>query len=371
MWQRIRTLIIKELLAVWRDPKGRFVLLVPPVIQMLIFSYAATQEVKNVRVAVLNQDMGIYARDLVAHFEGSPNFREVVHLGADAEIARAIDSRSVLMVVHIRQDFSRAVSAGEQASVQLILDGRSSNASLILGGYAQQIVNAYNNELSQTRRGPPPAPASVVVARSWFNPNLDALWSTVPSLVGILVALEGLMVTGLSVARERELGTFDQLFVSPLGPGEIVLGKTAAAFLVGMAEGTLMVTVAVFFFHVPLTGSVALLYASMAVYLLAILGIGLFISSLANTQQQAILGTFSFMVPMMLLSGFASPIENMPDWLQYVTLANPVRHFMVIVKGIFLKAMPAGDVLSSLWPLVLIAVATLTGSTRLFRWRAG
>jgi len=369
MWQRIRSLIIKELLAVWRDPKGRFVLLVPPVIQMLIFSYAATQEVKNVRIAVLNQDMGISARDLVARFEGSPNFREVVHLTADADIAKVIDSRSVLMVVHIRQDFSRAVSAGGQASVQLILDGRSSNASLILGGYAQQIVSAYNNELSQTRRGPPPA--SIVVARSWFNPNLDALWSTVPSLVGILVALEGLMVTGLSVARERELGTFDQLLVSPLGPGEIILGKTAAAFLVGMAEGTLMVTVAVFFFHIPLTGSVPLLYASMAVYLLAILGIGLFISSLANTQQQAILGTFSFMVPMMLLSGFASPVENMPDWLQYVTLANPVRHFMVIVKGIFLKAMPAGDVLNSLWPLVLIAAATLTASTRLFRRRAG
>ena len=209
------------------------------------------------------------------------------------------------------------------------------------------------------------------MARSWFNPNLDALWSTVPSLVGILVALEGLMVTGLSVARERELGTFDQLLVSPLGPGEIILGKTAAALpgrhrrgdAHGHGRGVLL--------SHPATGSVALLYASMAVYLLAILGIGLFISSLANTQQQAILGTFSFMVPMMLLSGFASPVENMPDWLQYVTLANPVRHFMVIVKGIFLKAMPAGDVLNSLWPLVLIAAATLTASTRLFRRRAG
>ena len=253
--------------------------------------------------------------------------------------------------------------------MQLILDGRSSNASLILGGYAQQIVSGYNAELRQARPGP--APASVVVSRSWFNPNLDALWSTVPSLVAILVALEGLMVTGLSVARERELGTFDQLLVSPLAPGEIVVGKTAAGFLIGIAEGTLMITVAVFFFQIPFTGSVALLYASMAVYLLAILGIGLFISSLASTQQQAILGTFSFMVPMMLLSGFASPVENMPDWLQYVTLANPVRHFMVIVKGLFLKAMPAGDVLNSLWPLVVIAAATLTASTRLFRRRAG
>ena len=371
MWLRIRSLIIKELLAVSRDPKGRFVLLVPPVIQMLIFSYAATQEVKNVRIAVLNQDMGTYGRDLVARFEGSPNFREVVHLGADAGIARAIDSRSVLMVVHIRQDFSRECRRAAQTSVQLILDGRSSNASMILGGYAQQIINDYNTELSQTRRGPRPPPASLVVARSWFNPNLDALWSTVPSLVAILVALEGLMVTSLSVARERELGTFEQLLVSPLSPGEIIFGKTATGFLVGIAEGTLMVTVAVFFFHIPLTGSVALLYASMAVYLLALLGIGLFISSLANTQQQAILGTFSCMVPMMLLSGFASPVENMPDWLQYVTLANPIRHFMVIVKGIFLKSLPAGDVLRSLWPMVLIAAVTLTASTRLFRRRAG
>ena len=371
MWLRIRSLIIKELLAVWRDPKGRFVLLVPPLIEMLIFAYAATQEVENVRVAVLNQDMGNYARDLVARFEGSPNFREVVHLGAYAEIARTIDSRGALMVVHIQQDFSRAVSAGRKASVQLILDGRSSNASAILGGYAQQIISDYSTELSQTRPGRPARAASVVVARTWFNPNLDALWSTVPSLVGILVALEGLMVTSLSVARERELGTFDQLLVTPLSPGEIILGKTAAGFLVGIAEGTLMVTVAVLFFRIPLTGSVALLYASMAVYLIALLGIGLFISSLAKTQQQAILGAFSFMVPMMLLSGFASPVENMPDWLQYLTLANPVRHFMVIVKGIFLKAMPADDVLNSLWPLMLIAAATLTASTRLFRWRAG
>jgi ABC-2 type transport system permease protein len=371
VWLRIRSLFIKELLAVWRDPKGRVVLLVPPVIQMLVFSYAATQEVKNVRIAVLNEDMGIHARDLVARFEGSPNFREVVHLAADSEITRAIDARSVLMVVHIRQDFSREVAAGRQASVQLILDGRSANSSLILGGYAQQIINAYNAELFQTHRGPLSEPASIVVARSWFNPNLDAIWSTVPSLVGILVALEGLMVTGLSVARERELGTFDQLLVSPLGPAETILGKTAAAFLVGIAEGTLMTSVAVFFFHIPLSGSVALLYASMAVYLLAMLGVGLFISSLANTQQQAILGTFSFMVPMMLLSGFASPIENMPDWLQCATLANPVRHFMVIVKGVFLKALPARDVLASLWPLVLIATVTLTGSTFFFRRRAG
>jgi ABC-2 type transport system permease protein len=367
MWLRIRSLILKELLAIWRDPKGRFILLAPPVIEMLIFAYAATQEVKNVPIAVLNRDMGTYARDLVARFEGSPNFREVRHLRAEPDIARAIDSRSVLLVVQIPEDFSRELAAGRPAAVQLILDGRSANAAQILAGYAEQILDKYNAELAQTRSAP--LPASALVGRVWFNPNLDALWSTVPSLVAILVALEGLMVTGLSVARERELGTFEQLLVSPLSPAEIIIGKTVPAFLVGLAEGTLMVTVAVLFFRIPLTGSVLLLYTSMSVYLLAVIGIGLFISSLARTQQQAILGTFSCMVPMMLLSGFASPVENMPDWLQAVTLANPVRHFIVIVKGVFLKAMPAADVLHSLWPLLVIGLVTLSAATWLFRRR--
>jgi ABC-2 type transport system permease protein len=367
MWSRIGSLIVKEFLSIWRDPKSRFVLLGPPVIEMLIFAYAATQEVKNVRVAVLNQDIGTYARDLVARFEGSPNFREVRHLRSEAQIAQAIDSRDVLLVVHIREDFSRQIAAGQGTTVQLILDGRSSNASQILAGYAEGIIDGYNAELAQARASPPPA--STVVARVWFNPNLDALWSTVPSLVAILVAVEGLMVTALSVARERELGTFEQLLVSPLSPGEIVIGKTVPALIVGLGEGTLVVAVAELFFRVPFTGSLVLLYAAMLVFLLAVIGIGLFISSLSLTQQQAILGTFATMVPMVLLSGFASPVENMPDWMQTATLANPVRHFIVIVKGVFLKGMPMADVLHSLWPLAGIAVATLSAATWLFRRR--
>jgi ABC-2 type transport system permease protein len=368
MWLRILSLIVKELLTIWRDPKARFILLGPPVIEMLIFAYAATQEVKNVSIAVLNEDRGTYARDLVARFEGSPNFHEVRHLSAEPDIAPAIDSRSVLLVVHIRDDFSREVAAGRPATVQLILDGRSANASQILAGYAEGIIDSYNTEVARTRATP--RPASKVVERAWFNPNREALWSTVPSLVAVLVALEGLMITGLSVARERELGTFEQLLVSPLSPGEIIVGKTVPAFLVGIGEGTLMVTMAVFFFRIPLTGSVGLLYAGMSAYLLAVIGIGLFISSLARTQQQAILGTFSFMVPMLLLSGFASPVENMPDWLQTATLANPTRHFIVILKGVFLKAMPAAVLIHSLWPLLVIGLVTLSAATWLFRRRA-
>ncbi|HVV99617.1 MAG TPA: ABC transporter permease [Planctomycetaceae bacterium] len=369
MWARIGYLIVKELLAVWRDPKSRFLLVAPPMIELLVFANAATQEVKNVRIAVLNRDMGVQARDLVARFEGSPNFREVRHIHGEPEIAPLIDSRSVLMVVQIGEDFSRRLAAGRSAPVQFILDGRRSNAAQVLSSYAEQIVAQYNAELSRTYQLTPPA--STVVARIWFNPNFEPRWSTVPSLVVILTALGGLLVTALSVARERELGTFEQLLVSPLSPGEIVMGKTIPAFLIGMAEGSVMVAAAVFVFHIPLEGSLLLLYAGMSAFLLAVIGVGLFVSSLAKTQQQAILGAFSCMVPMTLLSGFASPIENMPEWMQYLTLANPYRYFIVIVKGVFLKSMPAGDVLGNLAPLAVIAAVTLTGSTRLFRRRAG
>jgi ABC-2 type transport system permease protein len=367
VWQRIYTLIAKELLAVWRNRHSRVILIVPPVIQMLVFSFAATQEVKNVRMGVLNRDQGTVSRDLIARFEGSPNFAEVRRFSGPAELARAVDAQQVLIVLDIRSDFSRELAARQVASVQLILDGRRSNAAQIVAGYATDIVDRFNRELTESRRGL--RPPSLVVGRVWFNPNLLATWNSVPSLVAVLTTLMGLVVTALSVARERELGTFDQLLVSPLEPIEIVAGKTIPALLIGLAEGTLMLAVGVFAFRIPFQGSIPVLYASMAVYLVAVVGVGLFISSLARTQQQAYLGTFAFMVPAILLSGFASPIENMPDWLQAVTLLNPARYYVTIVKGLFLKGMTLSMVLQLLWPVALIGMATLTGATLLFRHR--
>jgi ABC-2 type transport system permease protein len=367
MWQRIRTLIVKELLAVWRDPKSRMILIVPPMIQMLVFTFAATQEVKHVRIGVLNRDLGTNARDLIARFEGAPTFTEIRYLDDEKQIERAIDDRSLLMVLHVQSDFSRRLSSGEPASVQLILDGRRSNAAQIVAGYASDIINRYSTELLAGRRGAT-AP-SVVTPRIWFNPNLEGTWNSVPGLVAILTTLMGLVVTALSVARERELGTFEQLLVSPLSPGEIILGKTLPALIIGLAEATGMMAVGVFVFRVPFTGSLPLLYASMVVYLFAVIGVGLFVSSLAKTQQQAILGGFVFMVPAILLSGFASPIENMPPWLQNVTLANPIRYFMVIVKGIFLKDLPARIVFENLWPMAVIGTVTLSTAAWLFRRR--
>jgi ABC-2 type transport system permease protein len=257
--------------------------------------------------------------------------------------------------------------AGHQTTVQLILDGRRSNAAQIVASYAQDILDGYNREVSTTGRGP--QPASSVAPRIWFNPNLVTTWSSVPNIVAILTTVLGLVVTALSVARERELGTFDQLLVSPLGPVEIIIGKTVPALLIGLVEVTGMVLFGVLVIAVPLHGSVAPFYASMLVYLPAVIGVGLFISALSRTQQQAILGAFVFMVPAVLLSGFASSIENMPDWLQWVTLANPVRYFLILVRGLFLKGMPGSEVFHNLWPLAAIAFVTLSAATWLFRRR--
>lgn len=367
MFNRIRFLIVKEFFAILRDPKGRTILIVPPLIQMLIFSFAATQEVKNVPIAILNKDRGNFARDLVAAVAGSPNFSRVIYLESDAAAAQSLAAQQALMVVHIDVDFSRDVAARRPTEVQLLLDGRRANAARIVANYAEVIIQGYQAKV-MAARGDPPQPTTVI-SRVWFNPNLESTWSTVPALVAILSTLMGLMITALSVARERELGTFDQLLVSPLSPTEILIGKSVPALLIGMVEATGMIVVGVFAIGVPFRGSILLLYSSMFVYLLALIGVGLFVSSLAKTQQQAILFAFMFMVPGVLLSGFASPIGNMPDWLQTLTLANPIRHFMVIMKGLFLKNMPAAEVFHNLVPLMIIAVVTLSISSWLFRRR--
>lgn len=367
MLDRVISLIIKELLALVRDRKSRVILIVPPLVQIVVFSFAATEEAKNVRIGVLNRDAGTASRDLIARFEGSRTFTSIDYLASDAQMAHVIDARQALVVLHIPPDFSRDVWAGRPAKVQLVLDGRRSNAAQLVAGYSSAIVADYSTELPRRRSVQPPA--SVVVARTWFNPNLLSTWHSVPSLVAILTTLMGLVVTALSVARERELGTFEQLLVSPLSPTEIIIGKTAPALLVGITEATAMILVGVFAFRIPLHGSLVLLYVSMVVYLFAVIGVGLFISALAKTQQQAILGAFVFMVPAMLLSGFASPVENMPDWLQVISYADPIRYFMVIVKGVFLKDMPFTVAFGYLWPMAVIAVITLSAATWLFRRR--
>ena len=361
------SLIVKELLANWRDRRNRVILLIAPMIQVLVFSFAATQEVKNVPIAVLDQDRSVLSRELISRFDGSPQFSEIIRLANIAEIAPAIDSREALAVLHIGQDFSRRLAARQPAQIQLLLDGRRSNAAQVVQGYAVEIVDRMNAEVSEL--GGVRDPPGLVVARTWFNPNSDTLWSTVPGLFAVLTTSVAMMVSALSVARERELGSFEQLLVSPLTSVEILAGKAASALLIAVAETSTIMLIAMYVLGVPMEGSMLLLYAAMLVYLLSIIGIGLFISALASTQQQAIIGSFMFLAPAILLSGYATPVSNMPDWLQTLTLLNPVRHFVVIAKGSFLKDLPIDVVAAHLWPLALIAAATLSAATWLFRFK--
>ena len=367
MWNRIRALIIKELLATLRDKRARVVLIGPPLVQMFIFSLAATLEVKNVSLGIYNEDGGKPAYELVQRLRGSPTFSGIRYLHSSGEIRDLIDNRQVLAVVHIPEDFSRRLLGGGSTQVQLILDGRSSNTAQIVQGYLSRIVEGFNRDVAVQRGAPPPA--SELITRHWFNPNLEYTWYTVPSLVGLLTMIIGVVITALSVARERELGTFDQLLVSPLTTFEILLGKTVPSLLIAGFDGTLILTIGIFVFRIPFNGSLPALYISMFFFIAAIIGIGLFISALARTQQQAFLGTFAFAVPAVLLSGFATPIDNMPDWLQPVTLLDPLRHFMSVVRGIFLKALPPDFVFANTWPMAVIAVVTLSAAALLFRRR--
>lgn len=367
MLNRIWSLIIKEFLAVWRDKKSRIVLIIPPIVQLFIFAFAATLDVKNVPIGILNRDNGKQGFELAQRFHGSPMFNKIVYLESVEEITPFIDNMRGAMVVSLDEQFSRKLEAGEPAQVQLILDGRKSNTTQIVAGYASSIIQTFNNDF--TANAGIHQQNTVLMIRNWFNPNLLYYWYNIPSLSGILTMLVGLLVTALSVARERELGTFDQLLVSPATTFEILIGKTIPAVIIGMLEGSLIIFVGVFIFKVPFTGSLLLLYCSMFVFILSIVGVGLFISSLSKTQQQAVLGSFLFMSPSVLLSGFATPIENMPTWLQPVTYLVPLRYYLVVAKGIFLKDIPADIVFHHMWPTVFIALFTLTAASWFFKRR--
>jgi len=369
MWSRNRALIAKEFLAVWKDKKSRAVIIGPPLIQLLVFGYGATFDVNHVATAIYNEDPGVAARDLVARFEGSPTFVTVGRITRDSDIARTIDPRRASLVVHIGPTFSRDLRVRQPAKVQLIVDGRESNTALIILGYASRIVAAFNRDWARAHGAALP-PASLVV-RAWFNPNLESRWFIIPGIVALLTLVVTTVVTALSVAREREVGTFDQLLVTPLRPVEILIGKSIPALIIGLAEGTVIIVVGVLWFGVPLRGQIPLLYAGLFLYLLAVIGVGLMISSIARTQQQAILGAFLFIVPAVILSGFATPIANMPPVIQDLTLINPMRYFLVIVRGTFLEGVPAGLVYERLWPMAVIAVATLASADWLFRHRLG
>jgi ABC-2 type transport system permease protein len=366
-WQRIVALAVKELLAVLKDKKSRIVLVVPPILQLVVFGYAATFDVKDIPYAIYNEDRGAPSRELIARITGSPNFHLVTQIDNESRITPMIDNKDVVLVLHFGPRFSSELYNERTAKVQVIIDGRNSNTALIVQGYLQDIVREFNFDWSE-RHGRAPPPARVVV-RPWFNANLESRWFIVPGIVGLLSLVITTMVTSLSVAREREAGTFDQLLVTPLRPLEILIGKSFPGMLIGLFEGTFILTMAVLWFEVPLRGSLGALYFGMFLFILSGVGIGLMISSLAVTQQQGMLGAFLFMVPAVILSGFATPIENMPTAVQWLTLADPLRYFLIILRSVFLEGGTTDMMVDYYWPMVVIAVVTLTFAGWLFRHR--
>ncbi len=367
MWRQVLALIVKELLAVLRDGKSRMVLVGPPLIQLLVFGYAATFDLNNVPVAIYDKDHSQASRDLVARFVGAPAFRLVASLHSDQPIDDLIDSRQVAMVLVIDRRLTRDLLTGHPAPVQVIVDGRNSNTALLIEGYANTILSDFALSWGAAH-GVPPPPA-VLAMRARYNPTLSSRWFVVPGIVALLTQVVTLLVVGLSVARERETGTFDQLLVTPMRPIDILLGKGLPGVLIGVAEATVTILAAVWWFDVPLRGGLLALYLGLVLFVIAVTGIGLMLSSLATTQQQALLGAFLFMVPTIILSGFATPIANMPDWVQDLTLINPMRYFLVIVRGVFLEGASLPSLVSQYWPMAVIGVVSLAAAGWLFRKR--
>jgi len=368
MWlRRILALMKKEFLALLKDKKSRFVIIGPPIIQLLVFGYAATFDLNHVPFAVYNEDGGAASRDLVARFTGSPNFRLVAVLHDEQAIAPLIDRRDVLLLVHLGPRFSADLARGDSGALQLIVDGRDSNTAMIVLNYARDIVTRFNLDWLADHGGG--APPSHVVPRAWYNPNLVSRWFIVPGIVGLLTLVVTMVVTALSVAREREQGTFDQLLVTPLRPIEILIGKALPGFVIGLIEASVIIFLAVYWFDIPLRGHLLTLYLGILLFLLSAIGVGLMISSLAITQQQGLLGAFLFLVPSVILSGFATPIANMPQPVQYLTLINPMRYFMVVLRGVFLENTPLVLLVHQLWPMAVIGLVTLAFAGWLFRHR--
>ncbi|MFY9986297.1 MAG: ABC transporter permease [Chthoniobacterales bacterium] len=368
MWLRIMTLIRKEVLAVLRDPRNRVALILPPIMQLFLFSFTGTLEVKHVALGIWNQDYGQAANEVIERLCASPNFGHVEFAHSRQELQDMIDEQRVMLAITFLPDFSRKFSQGQMAPLQMIADGRKSNSAQIAQGYVTQVVNQFVSEQTPSDSD---APNVQIVERTWFNPNLDYIWFTLPSLAVMITLQICLNVTAMSVAREREMGTFEQLLVSPMRPMEIMAGKSIPALILALIEVTIFILITVFVFRIPFHGSVLFLYLSLTVFVIAMIGIGLSISSIALTQQQALLGIMTTLLPATLLSGYAAPIENMPGWLQPLTYANPLRYIMIVMKGVFLKDMPPLEILNNTWPMAIIAVFTLTLATLLFKRRLG
>ncbi len=369
--ERIKRMLVKEFIHIFRDPKMKGVIFLMPIIQVLIFGYAVTTDVKNVATAVFDLDHSIASRELVARFENSGYFAVIAHLQNEAQVREVLDSGKVRAVLRLNKGFERELRAGRTARLQVLLDGTDSNTAGIVLDYSARIAGELSQAILITRmsrfKGHFSPPAGVnIQTRAWFNENLESRNFYVPGVIAILVMLITLMLTSMAVVREKEVGTMEQIMVTPITPAEFILGKSLPFALIGFADVIVITLIGVFWFEVPIRGDLMLLLFSTALYLMTTLGIGLLISTVSQTQQQAMMSTFFFYFPAVLLSGFMFPIANMPQLIQWLTTLNPLRYFLVIVRGIFLKGVGS----SVLWPqmlaLAIMGSFTLWAAARRF-----
>lgn len=365
--RRIAALFRKELLSILKDPASRAILFVPALVQSLLFGYAATYDLSNVPYALLDQSQSVASHDLVSRLDGTGVFHRVATLRTQAGIAEVIDTQKALLVIRIGPQFEQDLAAGRDAPLQLVIDARNSNTAGSASRYVAAVVESYNAEL-RTRAGMP-APALRIESRAWYNPQLETRWNIVPGMIAALSMLQTLLLTALSVAREREQGTFDQLLVTPMSPLEIMVGKALPPVLIGLVQSTLVLSVALFWFRIPMAGSLVTLYTGLAFFTLASVGIGLSISAVSVNMQQAMLYAFVLLMPMMLLSGLTTPVRNMPHILQVLTYANPLRFAIDLVQRVYLEGVGLATVAHDLIPLSVIAAVTLPLAAWLFRNR--
>ncbi len=354
MFRTVRYLFVKELIQTLRDRRIRVTLIVPPVIQLIVFGYAANLDVKHIRTAIRDLDQSVASRDLIGRFGSSKYFDIVSFPETPKEVKTLINEGKVTLSIEIPTDFSKKLKKGDTATVQIVLDGSESNTALIALGYANQILSEFSTELLVRRLNR----AGMIgfeetgvdlQQRTWFNPNFESRLFYIPGVIASIAFLIPIILTAQAIVREREIGTLEQIMVTPIRSWELMLGKTVPFALFGLFDVVMIALIGVFWFEVPLRGNPLVLLLGAVLFLMSSVAIGLFISTICSTQQQAQISTFFFTMPAFTLSGFAFPLENMPEWIQYLTYVNPLRYFLVIIRGVFLKA----NGLDILWPQVL------------------
>jgi len=376
MFDRLRAMLIKEFIQAFRDPRMRITLFVIPALQTVIFGYAVNMDVKNIPTAILDRDNSSESRELMAMMVSSGHFRLKERIGSGAEAKNLLDRGTVRVVLVIEHGFAETVRRGDVAMAQVLLDGSDSNTAGVVMGYLARLVGTYNTNLqgayAARHLGLPPRAGRVELAsRAWFNANLESPPFYIPAVIANILFIMTMLLSSMAVVREKEIGTIEQVIVTPIRKGEFILGKTLPFVLIGYIDVALISLVGWMVFDVPVRGSLWLLFLATTLFLMSSLGIGLLISTVSRTQQQAMMSAFFIIFPAMLLSGFAFPIENMPEPVQWLTLLNPLRYYMVIIRGIFLKGVGIGALWQQLAVLALIGLTVLMVAVGRFRKTVG